>query len=333
MNDEFLYRIRTEPPASFARALKDRLDHTSRHRAKFASFGFGLFLFGTAFAMMSPALRERVAAWFAADADRREVAQLVAAPMPEHMPPALPPETLAAAPSAPSPDAPPVDGEFPPDRVRAEDVPASRGTTPDLERPTPEQRAARLMELFEEVEKHLGAEATESLTSSPGASDPSYEELQSSPSEFIVTGPLLAEPGTAAHAFQQRRALFAVMAWTAEPVHALLKKQSRFGDPQKHEVSGKRLEQLARMIPDAFAYDSRKSDVPTRTLDRVWEDPALFARRVQEMQLAGRLLANAAAQGHEMGVRQAAYRVAFACMRCHEDFRENANNDVGALYP
>jgi cytochrome c556 len=350
MNDEFLYRIRTEPPASFARALKDRLDHTSRRRAKLASFGFGLFLFGTAFAMMSPAVREIVAGWFDAKPNEREVAQVANAPVTERGVPAAaaPP---GAEPSPPLQSASATEGEFPPDRMRAEDGTFAVGVRPaagepptaaarraervasDNERPSPEQRAARLMELLDEVEKHLSAEASQSLASSQAAPDSSYEDLQPPQSEFIVTGPLLAEPNTAPYAFQQRRALFSVMAWTMEPVAALLKKPSEFDDARKIEVSGRRLEQLALMIPDAFAYDSRKSGVPTRALRRVWEEPELFRKRVEEMQVAARLLTIAALKGNEMGVRQAASRVTFVCMKCHEEFRENANNNVGALYP
>jgi cytochrome c556 len=331
MNDDFLYRIRTEPPPHFAQALKARLDRLPRRGARLASFGFGLFLFGTAFALVSPAAREMIAGWFGAKPEVDETA-LVAAPSAEGTVPAASPappaNPSAASPPASARSTPPDEGEFPPDRMTTltSDEVAFLVEMENARAPR-EQRAARAMELLAEVEQQLGAvpQTAEAMTSAPDSADEQ--------SEFIVTGPLLAEAGTAAYAFQNRRALFEVMEWTAEPVFLLLKRRAPFDDARKFEVIGRRLEQLAHMIPDAFAQDTRKSDVQTRALDRVWEDRALFARRVEEMELAARLLTIAAMKGDELGVRQAATRIGNTCATCHYEFRKKAENNVGDKYP
>ncbi|HEV7715663.1 MAG TPA: hypothetical protein VGO53_08705, partial [Steroidobacteraceae bacterium] len=64
MNDEFLHRLRTEPPPEFAARLKARLDRGARKRAMPWGAIVGVLLFGTAFAFVSPAARHAITALF-----------------------------------------------------------------------------------------------------------------------------------------------------------------------------------------------------------------------------------------------------------------------------
>ncbi len=327
MNDDFLYRIRTEPPAHFASALKARLDRAPRRRAKAVRFGLALLLFGTAVAIVSPTARHSVVSLFADASDGTEEQRLAeAADEPHNEQAKADTEFLESATPAEGGAFPPDgDGLLPDERgIRINPFAPRAGATSENSDP-PTQSAPAIASLPEEP--------------APVPPPPSNPEPHGVSSTFIVTGPLLAEEGTGAYAFKARRSLFTVIAWTMESLEATVKSlgvaahENRPVDLREAERYATRLERLVPLIADAFAQDTRLSEVQTRALDDIWERPVGFARKIEDMEE----FAGAARRALQTGDRSRAYRnVGFlrrTCTECHQEFRKGGDKDVGATYP
>jgi cytochrome c556 len=325
MNDDFLYRIRTQPPPHFAAALKARLDRAPRRRAQVARIGLALLLFGTAFAIVSPGVRQSVSSLFTGARDGNEERRLAGA--------SLRPNDKQDI-DLREPAAPAENGAFPPD---------GDGLAPD-------GRGERINPLLvnrsPSASSHPPAEQTPEPSLPPEdavfvppplpASNPGPSAASSG---FIVTGPLLAEEGTAAYAFQTRRALFTVIAWTTESLEAAMKSlqvaahENRPVDVRAAELHASRLERLAPLVADAFAQDTRLDEVQTRALDDIWERPDAFSAKIVDLTE----YASAASKALRTGDRNRAYRYVLhlkrTCTECHEEFREGGDKDVGKKYP
>jgi cytochrome c556 len=300
MNDDFLYRIRTQPPPEFAFELKNRLDRAPRQRARIVHVGIGLLLFGTAFAVVT------LTNWFSST------------PEPEAR------EEVAAS-SAPTPS----EGAFPPDSVFERDgVPVG----PDGEiRETQSTRAPSTPTPAPISRPAPDPVATETIPAPPreARDPPSYQSLYS---EFIVTGPLIASAGTAAQAFERRRAVFSMLEWAFKPSLQMLKRE-RPWDAQAVILSATRVERLAPMIDDAFLYDTRGSNVKTRALDNVWSEHDLFRDELLRMMRSVKQMKAAAQDNQREAAMIYTAGVAAACTRCHVGFRKNGDEGVGLTYP
>jgi cytochrome c556 len=122
MDDQFLHRLRRDPPAGFAARLKRQLDQPVPIRPSRTHLIFGLAIFGTAFALTAPPARHAIAEWFSTP--RGTSPQAAAAPRNDSStraepagaitgsPPAPPsvrpaPQRLAASPITAAPHSPP----------------------------------------------------------------------------------------------------------------------------------------------------------------------------------------------------------------------------------
>src|ERR1700744_4887179 len=70
MDDQFLYRLRRDPPPGFAARLKRQLDRPAPLRPTRLQLLFALAIFGTAFALTSPTARHTVLRWVATQGPR-----------------------------------------------------------------------------------------------------------------------------------------------------------------------------------------------------------------------------------------------------------------------
>jgi cytochrome c556 len=328
MNDDFLYRIRTQPPPHFAAALKARLDRAPRRRAQVARIGLALLLFGTAFAIVSPGVRQSVSSLLTGARDGKEEQRL--------------------ADSSASRNT----GQGPTDTSRDEPAPQAEGGAfpPDGDGLAPGERGKRinpfLVNSSPSASPHPPAEQAPELSSPtedpvfvPPSSPASNPGPSAASSGFIVTGPLLAEEGTAAYAFQTRRALFTVIAWTTESLEGAMKSlaiaahENRRFDVREAELYATRLERLAPLIADAFAQDTRLSEVQTRALDEIWERPEKFGQKIEDIaELAGSLRMSLQQGNRDRAFRTVKY-LRRTCTECHQEFRKGGDKNVGTKYP
>jgi cytochrome c556 len=326
MNDDFLYRLRTEPPPHFAAALKARLDRAPSRRMRGWQVGLGVLLFGTAFAMVSPAARQslvEVIDWIRGAPQAANVVDVRDDGEPSN-------QGLARA-----------FGDRPVERP-GEDVPANEdadaardladATSALLEEQRRRSLPAGLPALPPPVAQASvdGSGGDGQAGTHPGTDSLSGESQDSS--GFIVTGPLLSEPGTVARAFENRRALFTVMSMTLKPINDSLLRGRKLSNGEA-ELAVRRLETLAAMIPDAFALDERGSNVQTRSLPYVWEQPGLFAARTSALMQAAHALRTDAQANNRMALMRGMARVAVACNACHIDFRKGGESNLGAEFP
>ncbi len=324
MNDDFLYRLRIEPPSHFAEQLKERLDRRSARKVRAWHVGLMVLLFGTAFAAVSPTLRLSVAElidWIrgvpaaAADATQpqAELARRVADRTAD-------PAGAATSIEALNNDAPYSDTEAAARegaRALLEEMQAGRRLgVPGLANPASSDA--------DNVYHDAGTR--NSRTSDAFAGD------AGSQSRFIVTGPLLAEDGTPAQIFATRRAYFTVVGWCTKPLNEMLFMRAR-PSPQVARTNAHCLEVLAPMLPEMFAIDERASTAATRAESRIWDRPDEFEGEINRFAAAVRAL-NASLNSND--VRQvlgSIARINTSCTSCHNNFRKNGDSDVGATTP
>ena len=295
MNDDFLYRLRTEPPPHFAEALQARLERGAKHRVRGWQFALIALLFGTAFAMVTYWKRPAPA----------PTETNVPAPIQQGLDRAFGnrPAARAETPIAPAPQ-PATDNDNIKDAVRAllEEARAKRqlsGTLP----PLPSLAEAPL--------PAAGADADEAQNT------------------FIVTAPMLAEYGTPAYTVETRRAYFTVMEWVTKPLQDMVTRRAPT-DAKKAQTTALRLMSLTTMMPELFAKDERASGIQTRTRSTVWSDRAGFVHEVVEFGKSVRALSDAAKSNDEQLIRQATASVFKGCSSCHDKFREGGARNGAA---
>lgn len=348
MNDDFLYRLRTEPPAHFATALKARLDRAPRRGVQVLRLGLGVLLFGTAFAVVSPAVRHtvvEVVQWIRGGAAPGSSASDVQIDGNRSN------KGLARAYGDRSVESP--GGTSPGDAGNARDIGDRAGDgvddgTGESGRRGVRGRAAqsRPPAGLPRVAQSGGDDAAGAAASSNDidAGAPTgnrladdrgaavgRDEPAADSTGFIVTGPLLSEPGTAARAFETRRALFTVMQWTMDSIDKLV--TQRYYTVAQAEPLARRIEVLASMLDEQFALDERTQKIETRALHDIWERRAEFTRRANELAEAAHTLATSIRPGDRMHLLRDAAVIQRACTSCHVEFRKGGDKNVGAVYP
>jgi cytochrome c556 len=298
MNDDFLYRLRTEPPPYFADALKARLDRGVKRRVRVWHFGLIALLFGTAFAM--------VTYW------KRPAPTPVAADAPA-------PRGLARA-----------FGDKPVPWTEPTPAPAAPSATDG------ENVKAAVRALLEEERARRRIPVTlpplPSISETPATPASADSDADDAQSPFIVTGPLVAEYGTPAYTSETRRAYFTVMEWVTKPLQDMVTRRTPT-DAKKAQTVAVRLTALTMMMPELFAKDERASGIQTRTRSTVWTDRPGFVHEIVEFGKSVQALSVAAKSNDELQIRQASARVFKGCSSCHDKFREGGSRSPGATPP
>lgn len=121
-------------------------------------------------------------------------------------------------------------------------------------------------------------------------------------------------------ALKFRQSLFQLIRSNMGDLGAMAKGHKPF-DAAVMEKNGMRLEQLSLMIEDYMALDTRKYDIETEALDKIWEDKEEFAKKVQALTRAASKLQLAAKAGDESAFRPAIGAVGKTCKGCHDNFK------------
>jgi len=296
MNDDFLYRLRTEPPPHFAETLKARLDRGTKRTVRAWHFGLIALLFGTAFAMMTY-WKQPVPAPTSTNAPapiQRGLARVFAdKPVPRTEPALLP-----AAPPAPA----------------SEDL----------------KTAVRAL-LEEERAKRQLPVTLSSLSETPATAS-ADSDADDSQTAFIVSGALSGGYGTPAYTVETRLAYFTVMEWITKPLQDMVTQRAPM-DAKKAQTAATRLMALMTMMPELFEKDERASGVQTRTRSAVWEQRASFVHEIFEFSRSVQALSVAARSNDEPLLKQATTRVFKGCSSCHDKFREGGSRNAGAAAP
>ena len=299
MNDDFLYRLRTEPPPHFAEALKARLDRRAKRSVRPWHFAVGVLLFGVAFAMVSYWNREA-------------------------------PQPIAAAPQEAQQGLAHAFGE------RKLESP-SAGVEPSDTPPAPSRDAVKegVRALIDEEQAKRRLPVT--LPPLPSATETSAGTREGTSAEdtdsaFIVTGPLLGESGTPASTFETRRAYFAVLEWSMKSLRDMQLRRMPV-DRKSARTTAYRLAVLTPMLPELFRKDERGSPVATRANGLVWEQQPRFQAETVRFMKSLKTLVDATNSGDDAQVRNAIAGVDLVCSSCHQTFRQGGDENVGAVTP
>jgi len=299
MNDEFLYRLQVNPPAEFAVSLKARLDRQSGRAKRVVRWGLPLMIFGVAFALALPDVRHAIARLFSG-VSSADVASANGARALDSSSPAMDDVNHALPPGVSVPSATPTSSL------------ARRGTrvgTPDSE--------ARV-------------DAAHLLTESP-VLDPSDVMPAAGSRSAASTSSAVPHSSTredeAQEAINLRRSLFQVMREVTEPLIAMGLGERRF-DFGLVAREAQRLEQLAPMITEMFATDTRGFGVETNALDGIWKDNERFVAKADDLLDAAQALEADAQTGKLQVMAGAMSRVVETCVECHKEFRRNKPQDA-----
>jgi cytochrome c556 len=295
MNDDFLYRLRTEPSPELAARLKAKLGLALRKRVSSVRLILALLVCGTALALVAPSVRHSVARLM----ERPRVDQTVPGKPDTSLDAASTPDVLAPqVATAPHADEP--------ERVRR-----------PLSRPANYGHASK----SQAAGKHnVGELPADELSSH---SEPRYDVATSSPPLSLAYPAPSENPTPEEDAWRAailRRSLAKVLGWAMAPLDDMVHAKMPF-DAATARRSAMRIEQLAPMISETFQYDTRKFDVPTRALDAIWTNDPDFQAKANAMTEAARALSAAARTGDGNATLNAVTRAGMACSECHDLYR------------
>ena len=294
MNDDFLYKLRADPPRQFATRLKARLDAAPSRRTLTLRWGIGLLLFGTAFALVSPDVRNSVEQLFAHPREAEVPTAAVSSGSENHPATADAPRVMPPVPATAPRVLPKSPFEPPPPRDESQPEPAA-----------PPESRGRLAE--------------------PIASGPARIDMRIS-SRPVYAGVENADTpeGQARQAIELRRSLFVVLASTAGPLDSMgwaVARGLRPFDARATETSALRIVLLSSMIPELFAADTRKFDPDPRALaPDIWTHRNDFVMKADELTDIARHLAAAASAGDQAKALQLTASLSRACVTCHKQY-------------
>lgn len=117
-----------------------------------------------------------------------------------------------------------------------------------------------------------------------------------------------------------RQGLLKVMASYFSPIVGMARGQIPFDAAFVEKNAGK-IAQLAPMLEDVFAMDTRTSGLQSGAKDGIWEDKADFNSKAATTAERAIALANSAIQGDGLNMK-AFGALGSSCKNCHESYRE-----------
>lgn len=125
----------------------------------------------------------------------------------------------------------------------------------------------------------------------------------------------------AKRATELRQAVFKLTYSNMGPMGAMAKGKIPM-DVAKIEKNSERLVQLSKMISDYFVVDTRKFNVDTEALDKIWQDKASFEQKISDFTDAANNLNMLAKKGDTSALKAAIGKVGQSCGSCHDDFKK-----------
>lgn len=124
----------------------------------------------------------------------------------------------------------------------------------------------------------------------------------------------------AATAVKYRKAVLNLIRSNMGPMIPMMKGEIPYNvDVMKK--NGERLEQLATMMPDYFVMDTRKFDIKTEALPKLWDNKDDFGMKAGALLDAAKALRAAAASGDDSGYGKAIRGVLKTCKGCHDNYK------------
>lgn len=123
-------------------------------------------------------------------------------------------------------------------------------------------------------------------------------------------------------ATQYRQAVFQLVRSNMGPLGGMAKGALPF-DESVMETNAVRLEQLADMMGDYLAVDTRKFDVETGAKDEIWENFSDVEKKVMALKTAAQGLQAAVNAGDESAYRGAIGKIGASCKSCHDDYKKD----------
>jgi cytochrome c556 len=290
MDDQFLQRLRRDPPAGFAARLKWQLDRPAPTRPSRARLLLVLAIFGTAFALVSPPARRALGNLF---------------------------DQAPGSPHAPS------------QRSDLPQPPPGSAAGVNREAESPRSPASpRYGALIPHVaEPQADAErkpAEGPVVAQTAAPDVPPVAAPSVRSNFVISpisnSGVQTPQAQAEAAVATRQGLFRVLSLVTSPLN-LFGQGNIPINMEVARISANRLEELSSLIPEVFQKDTRAFVVDTRALDIIWMQPENFESKSEELTLAADALDRAVASRDEGAALKAIDRIQTACRGCHDVYR------------
>ena len=143
-------------------------------------------------------------------------------------------------------------------------------------------------------------------------------------SAIITATSVMADSATslkhAEKATENRQAVFSLLGTNMGPLGAMAKGKLPM-DAATIEKNALRINQLSLMIADYNRTDTSAFKVKTEALNKIWQEPEAFAKRIDALTKASADLQSVANSGDESAIKQAISNVGKSCGGCHDDFK------------
>ncbi|MBL6815010.1 MAG: cytochrome c [Pseudomonadales bacterium] len=121
-------------------------------------------------------------------------------------------------------------------------------------------------------------------------------------------------------AIEARQGLLKVVAQYFGPIVGMAKGQIPY-DAAKIEANAGNIAELAAMIPDMFAMDTRASGIASGAKGQIWADNADFNDKAQATAESAQALVMATAEGRGAAMK-AIGALGASCKSCHDNYRQ-----------
>lgn len=121
-------------------------------------------------------------------------------------------------------------------------------------------------------------------------------------------------------ATELRQSIFSLLGSNMGPLGGMAKGKIEF-DAEKVAKHALRINQLSMMIADYTRTDTSTYKVKTEALNKIWQQPDDFAKRINDLTDASAELQTAALSGNESLIKKAIGGVGKTCGGCHDDFK------------
>jgi cytochrome c556 len=139
----------------------------------------------------------------------------------------------------------------------------------------------------------------------------------------LTTGAMADSAKSLKHAekvTELRQSIFSLLGNNMWQLGSMAKGKIAF-DAEKAGKHALRINQLSLMIADYARTDTSAHKVKTEALDKIWQQPDAFAKRIKDLTLASANLQKAALGGDESMVKKAIGGVGKTCGGCHDNFK------------
>ncbi|WP_077285272.1 c-type cytochrome [Cognaticolwellia aestuarii] len=121
-------------------------------------------------------------------------------------------------------------------------------------------------------------------------------------------------------ATDNRKAVFTLLGSNMGPLGAMAKGKIPL-NAKAVEKNAERINQLSLMLADYTKTDTSGFKVKTEALDKIWQEPKAFAKRINALTEASAQLQLVAKSADKSAIKQAIAGVGKSCGGCHDDYK------------